>query len=28
VCAAFANRGWPPPGFLDAPPSASARRVW
>jgi galactokinase len=28
VCAAFAGRGWPEPGFLDAPPSASAQRVW
>ena len=28
VCAPFADRGWPPPGFLDAPPSASAQRVW
>ena len=28
VRAAFARRGWPEPGFLDAPPSAGARRVW
>jgi galactokinase len=27
VCAAFATRGWPPPGFLDAVPAAGARRV-
>ncbi len=27
VGAAFAGRGWPEPGFLDAPPSASAQRV-
>ena len=27
VCAAFARRGWPEPGFLDAPPSPSARRL-
>ncbi|HTT50820.1 MAG TPA: galactokinase [Streptosporangiaceae bacterium] len=25
---AFAGRGWPEPGFLDAPPSASAQRLW
>jgi len=28
VCAAFRDRGWPEPGFLDAPPSASAQRLW
>ena len=28
VSAAFRDRGWPAPGFLDAPPSASAQRVW
>jgi galactokinase len=27
VCAAFRHRDWPEPGFLDAPPSPSARRV-
>jgi galactokinase len=27
VCAAYRERGWPEPGFLDAPPSPSARRV-
>ena len=27
VCGAFARRGWPEPGFLDAPPSPSARRL-
>ena len=27
VCAAFSRQGWPEPGFLDAPPSPSARRV-
>jgi galactokinase len=27
VCDAFARRGWPEPGFLDAPPSPSARRL-
>ena len=27
VCAAFSRRGWPEPGFLDAPPSPSARRL-
>jgi galactokinase len=27
VSAAFRHRGWPEPGFLDAPPSPSARRV-
>ena len=27
VCAAFQRRGWPDPGFLDAPPSSSARRL-
>jgi galactokinase len=28
VCTAFRDRGWPEPGFLDAPPSASAQRLW
>jgi galactokinase len=28
VRGAFAQRGWPEPEFLDAPPSASAQRVW
>ncbi len=27
VSAAFRHRGWPGPGFLDAPPSPSARRI-
>ena len=27
VSEAFARRGWPEPGFLDAPPSPSARRL-
>jgi galactokinase len=27
VAAAYARRGWPPPRFLDAPPSAGARRI-
>jgi galactokinase len=27
VCATYRDRGWPEPGFLDAPPSPSARRV-
>jgi galactokinase len=27
VSAAYRHRGWPAPGFLDAPPSPSARRV-
>ncbi len=27
VCAAFRENGWPEPGFLDAPPSASAERL-
>jgi galactokinase len=27
VCAAFREHGWPEPGFLDAPPSASAQRL-
>jgi galactokinase len=27
VCEAFRERGWPEPGFLDAPPSPSARRL-
>jgi len=27
VCDAFARRGWPQPGFLEALPSASARRL-
>ena len=27
VCEAFRRRGWPDPGFLDAPPSSSARRL-
>ena len=26
--AAFRDRDWPEPGFLDAPPSASAQRLW
>ena len=28
VRAAFSRNGWPEPGFMDAPPSASAQRVW
>jgi galactokinase len=28
VVDAFARRGWPEPGFLEAPPSPSAQRVW
>ncbi len=28
VRAAFGQQGWPEPEFLDAPPSASAQRVW
>ena len=28
VRAAFRGQGWPEPGFLDAPPSASAQRLW
>jgi len=28
VRAAFSRHGWPEPGFMDAPPSASAQRVW
>jgi galactokinase len=27
VCAAFRGQGWPDPGFLNAPPSSSARRL-
>ena len=27
VCGAFGRLGWPEPGFLDAPPSPSARRL-
>ena len=27
VRAGYAQRGWPPPAFLDAPPSAGARRI-
>ena len=25
--AGYARQGWPPPAFLDAPPSAGARRI-
>ncbi len=28
VRAAFSRNGWPEPDFMDAPPSASAQRVW
>ncbi len=28
VCAVYRDQGWPEPGFLDAPPSASAQRLW
>jgi galactokinase len=27
VCAAFRSQGWPDPGFMNAPPSSSARRL-
>jgi galactokinase len=27
VRAGYAAQGWPPPAFLDAPPSAGARRI-